>query len=114
MRRTQSHQTEGQEGSVEWRLDILTSSAGVAEDCGVADIARVTLPAPPACVARGTPAGHLSVHVQVTRPGELVAGGGEGTRTHLALQAGARVPVVPGRAGGRHLEVTSKWENMKI
>ena len=83
---------------------LLTPSAGAAQDSGVAKVAGVTLSTPPASVARGTPAGHLSVHVQVTRPGELVAGGGEGTRTHLALQAGARVTEVPGRTGGLRLE----------
>ena len=73
---------------------LLTPSAGAAQDSGVAKVARVTLSTPLACVARGTATGDLTVQVQVALPGELVAGGGEGTGTHLALQPGAGVSVV--------------------
>ena len=84
-------------------LALLTPSAGVAEDSWVAEVSRVALPAPPAGVAGGTPAGDLPVHVQVAVPGELVAGGGERAGTDLALQPSAGVSVVARRTGGLHL-----------
>lgn len=93
---------------------LLTSSAGVAEDCRVTNVASVALPAPPASVARRTPAGHLSVHVQVALPGELVGGGGEGAGADSALQARARVTEVPGRTGGLRLEESFKCNESLI
>ena len=84
MRRTQSQQTKkGRKGVT----GLLTSSAGVAEDSGVANVASVALSTPPASVARGTPAGDLSVHVQVTVPGKLVAGGRQRTGANLVIMS---------------------------
>ena len=67
---------------------VLTFSAGVTEDSRVTNVASVALPTPPACVARGTHAGHLPVHVQVALPGELVTGGGQGAGTDLTVGLG--------------------------
>ena len=82
---------------------LLTPSAGVPEDSWVPEVASVALSTPPAGVPGGTPAGDLSVHVQVAVPGELVAGGGERAGTDLALQPSAGVSVVARRTGGLHL-----------